>query len=412
MTVIFKELVEETFSKIFKFIKTNSILLKISCLIMVAVFSFGVSIVTTNITLGFNIKYSGKNIAVVSKTDVFDKAKDLVVNTINDKQVEKTIEKPEFELTVTVEDNLSDEKTVADAIIENTKDISFSASLQVNGKVVAHADREDLENYVQKALTRYYVKGAENSSSFVDDVKVVDSYCITSKIKDIQEVKPIIDNLKVKTVSKCVKKIDVAYTTKTVKTSDKSTGYVKITSKGEKGLKEETAVVETLNGKETAKTILSTKVVKEPVNLVIVKGTATPMVSATEKAQASSAGFICPMNRGSIKRISAYWGDGRGHKGIDMAGDVGVPIFAAKAGKVVSSGYSGSYGYCVVIDHGNGYQTRYAHANALCVKKGATVSQGQQIATVGNTGRSTGPHLHFEILRNGSQINPAPYIGV
>ena len=171
-------------------------------------------------------------------------------------------------------------------------------------------------------------------------------------------------------------------------------------------------MVETVNGKQTAKTVLSTEVVKKPVTQVVLKGTATPMASATERAQASSAGFICPMNRGSIKRISAYWGDGRGHRGIDMAGDIGVAIFAAKAGKVISAGYSGSYGYCVVIDHGNGYKTRYAHASALCVRTGATVSQGQQIARLGNTGRSTGPHLHFEILKNDTQINPAPYIGM
>ena len=117
------------------------------------------------------------------------------------------------------------------------------------------------------------------------------------------------------------------------------------------------------------------------------------------------------MHRSDIKMVSAYWGDGRGHKAIDFAGDVGSPLFAAKAGKVTFAGWDGNYGYAVVIDHGNGYQTRYAHASALCVRKGETVSQGQQIAKLGNTGRSTGPHLHFEILKNGNQINPAPYIG-
>ncbi len=412
VTVIFKNLVEETLSKIFKFIKTNSILLKFCCFTLVVVLSFVVSIVACGLTLGFNVSYSGKNIAVVDKTDVFDKAKALVIESVGDKQAEEAIIEPEFDLTLTVVDNLCNENKVADAIIENTEDIALSACLEVNGKVVAHADRDNLDKFIEKALTRYYVKGGENSSSFVDDVKVTDSYCLVSDIKDAKEVKSIVNELKVKTVSKYTDEINVAFSTKTVKTSRQVIGYSKVTTKGEKGLTKETAVVETVNGKETAKTVLSTEVVKKPVTQVVLKGTATPMATATERAKASSAGFICPMNRGSIKKISAYWGDGRGHKGIDMAGDIGVAIFASKAGKVVSAGYSGNYGYCVVIDHGNGYQTRYAHASALCVKTGATVSQGQQIARLGNTGRSTGPHLHFEILKNGSQINPSPYIGI
>jgi murein DD-endopeptidase MepM/ murein hydrolase activator NlpD len=118
------------------------------------------------------------------------------------------------------------------------------------------------------------------------------------------------------------------------------------------------------------------------------------------------------MNRRDIKLITAYWGDGRNHKGIDFAGNTGSPLFAAKAGKVSFAGWDGAYGYAVVVDHGNGYQTRYAHANALCVSKGDTVKQGQQVATLGNTGRSTGPHLHFEILKNGKQYNASPYLGL
>lgn len=412
MTVIFKNLAEESLNKIFKFIKTNSVLLKFCCFTLVIVLSFVVSIVACGLTVGFNVSYSGKNIAVVDKTEVFDKAKALVVESIGNQNVEETIVEPKFALTITVSDNLSDEKKVADAIIENTEDIALCASLEVNGKVVAYADRENLDKFVEKALTRYYVKGGENSSSFVDDVKVVDSYCLANDVKSAKEVKSIVNDLKVKTVSKYTSEIDVAFSTQTVNTSTRTVGYTKITTKGEKGLTKETAVVETVNGKQTAKTVLSTEVVKKPVTQVVLKGTATPMASATERAQASSAGFICPMNKGSIKRISAYWGDGRGHRGIDMAGDIGVAIFAAKAGKVISAGYSGSYGYCVVIDHGNGYKTRYAHASALCVKTGTTVSQGQQIAKLGNTGRSTGPHLHFEILKNDTQINPAPYIGM
>ena len=95
-----------------------------------------------------------------------------------------------------------------------------------------------------------------------------------------------------------------------------------------------------------------------------------------------------------------------------MAADKGTPIFAAASGKITFVGYDSQYGYNVIIEHSNGIKTRYAHANALCVKKGDTVSQGDMIATVGMTGYATGNHLHFEVIVNGNRVNPAPYIGL
>ena len=79
---------------------------------------------------------------------------------------------------------------------------------------------------------------------------------------------------------------------------------------------------------------------------------------------------------------------------------------------MVSSGFDGAYGYSVVIDHGNGLRTRYAHASALKVAKGAAVEQGDLLALVGSTGNSTGNHLHFEVLVNETRVDPAPYIGL
>ena len=110
--------------------------------------------------------------------------------------------------------------------------------------------------------------------------------------------------------------------------------------------------------------------------------------------------------------ISSYYGDGRNHKAMDLAANKGVAIFAAAAGKVTYAGYDGDYGYNVVIDHGNGIQTRYAHESYLTVSKGQTVAQGDMIGAVGSTGYSTGNHLHFEVIINGTRVNPAPYIGL
>ncbi len=405
------DLIKEALEKASKFAKKNRILVRFTAFGLVAITALVISIVSCGITIGFNVNYGGEIIAVVDSSSVYKEAKKIVLSNVKSKNSEKELSKATFSLTVTTLNSLSSKEKLADTIIEKTDGISFSSALTVNGKVLGYGERKNLEGMVKKALSKYYVEGADNTSAFVDDVTVVDGYCLSSDIKTTDEMEKLVDSLKVKTVSTVKSESPVKYSTKTIYTSSKVRGYEAVQTKGVEGVKTETAVIETLNGTQTAKTVVARKLVKEPVEKVIVKGTATPMATATSKAEAKSAGFICPMNKSDIKMVSAYWGDGRGHKAIDFAGDVGSPLFAAKAGKVTFSGWDGNYGYAVVIDHGNGFKTRYAHASALCVKQGQTVTQGQQVAKLGNTGRSTGPHLHFEILKNGNQVNPAPYIG-
>ena len=98
------------------------------------------------------------------------------------------------------------------------------------------------------------------------------------------------------------------------------------------------------------------------------------------------------------------------HTGLDIATSTGTPIVAAASGTVTYSGYKGSYGNMIVISHGNGVQTYYAHCSKLYVSSGTTVSQGETIATVGSTGNSTGPHLHLEVRVNGVSYNPQNYV--
>ena len=108
-------------------------------------------------------------------------------------------------------------------------------------------------------------------------------------------------------------------------------------------------------------------------------------------------------------RFGARWG--RTHTGIDIGAPTGTNIKAAAGGTVIFSGWKGTLGKLVVVSHGNGIQTYYAHGSSLLVSSGQKVSAGQSIAKMGSTGRSTGPHLHFEIRVNGSAINPQSYIG-
>lgn len=100
----------------------------------------------------------------------------------------------------------------------------------------------------------------------------------------------------------------------------------------------------------------------------------------------------------------------RAHKGLDIAAPTGTEIFAPGRGVVTFSGRKNGYGNTVIVDHGYGYTTLYAHCSKLLVEKGASVSRGDVIALVGSTGRSTGPHLHYEVRINGTHMNPSAFI--
>ena len=110
------------------------------------------------------------------------------------------------------------------------------------------------------------------------------------------------------------------------------------------------------------------------------------------------------------RRSDPFTGRVAWHKGVDFAGKEGTPIIATGSGVVTFSGVKSGYGKMVELNHGNGITTRYGHALELLVEPGEIVRTGDVIAKVGNSGRSTGPHVHYEVLKNGAQVNPQPYI--
>jgi murein DD-endopeptidase MepM/ murein hydrolase activator NlpD len=98
------------------------------------------------------------------------------------------------------------------------------------------------------------------------------------------------------------------------------------------------------------------------------------------------------------------------HRGVDLDVDYGDPVRAAAAGTVVEAGYDGGYGYKIDLDHGNGYHTWYCHLSRIDVRLGQYVRKAEHIALVGSSGVSTGPHLHYQIMLDGKDVDPAPYL--
>lgn len=139
--------------------------------------------------------------------------------------------------------------------------------------------------------------------------------------------------------------------------------------------------------------------------------------ASVDDGDGGASGFVwpCPSSRritsGFGPRTQPVPGASTNHKGIDIGAAHGSSIVAAAGGRVTTSTYSGSAGNYIVISHGNGLSTVYMHCSALYVSAGDVVSAGQSIAAVGSTGFSTGPHLHFGVIKNGAYVNPRNYVG-
>jgi murein DD-endopeptidase MepM/ murein hydrolase activator NlpD len=134
---------------------------------------------------------------------------------------------------------------------------------------------------------------------------------------------------------------------------------------------------------------------------------------AQERAQRSSGDMFTPTrnyrNTAYFGQAGSSWSSGH-HTGLDFAAAPGTPVFSALAGKVVESGWGGAYGNHIIVRHDNGVETLYAHLSTASVSKGDRVLRGQRIGAVGSTGNSSGPHLHFEVLKNGEQRDPAAFL--
>lgn len=153
---------------------------------------------------------------------------------------------------------------------------------------------------------------------------------------------------------------------------------------------------------------LSEAALLQPGQELILLGATAPEPAGVGAKGSRSGQWIWPLHGALTSHFGPRWGEF--HYGLDIAADTGTPVVAARGGRVVSSGWQGTYGYAVLIDHGDGTRARYAHASRLLVAAGQEVSQGETIMRVGSTGRSTGPHLHFEILVDGEQKNPLEFL--
>ncbi len=415
-------------------------------------------------TLSYEVKIDGKNIGIVeNKREVYRLVEDM-----------KNQIKKEFNKDVTIGQNITfnkvrvgkDQLTSKDVFKENLGkviDLKVKAyAIQVNGKdIVFLKDKKEAEQVLKeiknvniketqgkeikeiKFMEKVSIKEKEANVAHVKNEKNAYNYLINGsesiqkyivkdgdtiwdiakahdlKVEDIQKANPDINIDKLKIDQKInitaakpyvnVKVIELAsyeevipYETLFEDTQALYKGEKKVKLQGLEGKKKIEAEIVKINGVETGKNILAEEILQVPENKVVLQGT-------KNKPTTMAFGVFANPTRGKLSsRFGKRWG--KSHTGVDIAAPKGTDIKSADGGTVIFSGTQNGYGKLVIVDHGNGYKTYYGHCSELDVKKGEKVAQGQVIAKVGSTGRSTGNHLHFEVRIKDKPVNPLQYV--
>lgn len=296
------------------------------------------------------------------------------------------------------------------------KEVGFVQNVEVKnvtvepGQVMEASDVEKLLAQGTVKQEQYTVKEGDTLSGIAQkyQISVDDIYRNNPDLKgellqigQVLNVTALEPKLTVKTVEVTSQTVEIPFAVKVKTDASMVQGTRKIMSAGSPGLKSVTYEISKANGGILSKEMLSEEVIKEPVEQVVVKG--TKIVPSR-----GSGIFSWPVIGGQItSRFGYRWG--RLHAGLDISSS-NHNILAADNGRVVYAGWEDGYGNTILIDHGNGYQTRYGHLNKILVQLGQKVEKGQKIGIMGNTGRSFGTHLHFEVIKNGAPGNPLSYL--
>ncbi|TLG77458.1 peptidoglycan DD-metalloendopeptidase family protein [Culicoidibacter larvae] len=346
------------------------------------------------------VTIEGGNELIVSDRSVFNEA---VAELKEDYRIANNISETEAGLIdpVLVEQNIGFSKVVA-----NTNDIlSKEDCLKV---IIANVDQEST-----------YHPNPNETISQVADSNNMDVNQLLILNPDITEqtlmtpsldvtVAPIEPKITFSMLQIIQKEMDIPYEIEYIDDDSSYQGEDTVVQAGVPGRELAQFLVQNKNGEQIIRFKQESTILSTPTKAIILRGT-------MEKPDRGTGNFIWP--NGS-RRVSTEFGDDdlfgsyRWHGAMDINDYSGSPIWASDNGVVVEAGYNGSYGYTVVIDHNNGFQTRYAHmlADSITVHVGEIVTQGTTIGQMGSTGLSTGTHLHFEIILNGTKVNPRNYL--
>lgn len=309
------------------------------------------------------------------------------------------------------------ENSLKDIDKDNLQEATFDGNVEIKeefGELSALSNVEEAQAFIITGTDEIKIHKVAAGESFwsishqydisIDDLIKANPDANPERIQIGQELNLIVPKplISVKTIEEAKYTDKIEFEQKMELSNSLYKDETAIRVKGQYGEKEVLAVITKINGVESSREIIEEKIIKEPKEQILVKGTKEP------PPKIGTGAFSTP-TRGSLTSRYGMRG-GRLHSGIDIAAPIGTPVKAADGGKVIFVGTSGTYGKLIKIDHGANFVTYYGHLSSYSVKVGDKVYKGQKIGAVGNTGRSTGPHLHLEIRKNGKAVNPAGYL--
>ena len=301
-------------------------------------------------------------------------------------------------------------------------------AIMINGVQTAIMDKPETAEAIIAGVKEYFApqgEGYEYSSvSFEEEVTVQEvnvnlselwnpddavRYIVTGSVNDLRDDEAPKPMVTVYASASVTYDEEIPYGVKYVRDNSMYQDEVILSEEGKPGVNRIVALVQTINGKEVSRFEQSNTTISEPKDAVYKQGT-------KEIPQRSGSGtWLFPIKaRYTISdyfgyRVAPTAGASTNHKGIDIACAYGTNIYAADGGTVTYAGRRGAYGLLIIINHGGGYETYYAHESEILVKVGEEVYQGKVIGKVGSTGVSTGPHCHFEIHYQGTPLNPLSF---
>ena len=377
-------------------------------------------------TFALELVYGGDPIGYITDEAVFTDAVNMAESRVIKTEAAYVIRREsDMSLRAVQQSRVLDRDQLCDEILRRSGgQVERMCGLYINGVFEgALPSHSEMQRMLDAILAKYDVETdtTEKTAEFMGLVEAVDGLYPVDAKEDYWQLYSRLTRRDARGIPylpvqiRCTEVYEesIPYGKVTYKDASKYIGYSAVATRGEAGVLRITADVVYLNGVEQYREITDETVTKKPVDEVTVIG--SYRVNTQAVAGVPTGHFMWPLP--SCHTVWSPFGMrwGKLHKGIDISGGgvYGKDILAADGGvvkQINTEGWGWGYGLFVLIDHGNGYQTMYAHCSQVLVEVGQQVTQGQLIARVGSTGDSQGPHLHFEIRLDGEPVDPVPYV--